>query len=212
MAKLPGFYENLPTAEYRADPALAYSDLSRFIDGAKDVSQAILDFGTLIHSLALEPLCTPITNAELDMPLAAAIADAWRSRPENMALLDGAFVESSIFWTSQGIPTKARLDIVAEGLVSDFKTTRSLALFMDDAERFGYFRQLAWYKAAAEAIMGGKFERCVLAAVEKTAPFASKIFEIPLATIETAARQNAINLALYKRQQRPEHANLGRRI
>lgn len=213
------FCPDMSYSEYERAKGLRFSDLAAFLSGYRKPDSPAFAFGRLVHSLVLMPdTVTDETEHEIskapraDYILACSIRDAWHAKEENRDLLNPAFLESSLFTKDQGVDLKSRLDIFAPGLVADLKTTHSLDTFLVDAEAYGYYRQMAWYVAAAEAVTGEKFPNVILAAVEKRAPYRSALFEISSRDIETARYQNAINLALYRRHlaegQKPQGVEL----
>lgn len=125
--------------------------------------------------------------------------DRFHANSLNRSILQGAEREASLFWIdpTTGMPCKARLDVKGKGVVIDVKTTRDLSRFQYDAKDYGYYRQGGWYTSGVEAVTGEKVESFLLIAVEKSAPFDSKVFEIGGKALRAARAQNAINLASY---------------
>lgn len=124
--------------------------------------------------------------------------DRFHANTLNRTLLQGAEREASLFWLdpTTGLPCKARLDAVKAGVVIDVKTTRDLARFEYDARDYGYIRQGGWYTSAVEAVTGQTVDSFLLIAVEKQAPFDSKVFEVGRQALKGARAQNALNLAM----------------
>jgi hypothetical protein len=103
--------------------------------------------------------------------------------------------ELSLYWTAQGLDCKARLDRLVltddQALVLDLKTTDSI-----DSKKFlskvlgdmNYLFQAGWYAEAAEAA----FHRpagFVFIGIERTPPYATRIFEVSRDMLREATRQ-----------------------
>jgi hypothetical protein len=93
--------------------------------------------------------------------LASAMRDALLADPIAGPMVRGGYSEQRITWTDArtGIECRGRVDHV-NGIVSDLKTTRSIAprLFGSDAARYSYHAQLAWYAdglASCGIVTGG---------------------------------------------------------
>jgi len=89
--------------------------------------------------------------------------------------------EVSVYWESQGVQCKARLDRVdiEQGLVLDLKTTDSVdpELFTKKVVSLGYDFQAAYYTLAAMEAYKKPF-RFIFVAVERKAPFTVDLFEV----------------------------------
>ncbi len=105
------------------------------------------------------------------------------------SLLVGGVPELSYFWTDKdtGVECKARPDYRRNGgALVDIKTTgdASLEEFSRSVLNFGYHISAAHYLEGVSQVLGQKFERFLLIAVEKTAPFGVQVFEIDFGTLE----------------------------
>lgn len=90
-----------------------------------------------------------------------------------------------------GVPCQIRIDWVHphRGIV-DFKTCDDLTWFEADARRFGYHRQLAFYRAVLAERLDGLLVPVHLVAVEKKEPFRCGVWRISDDTLDLAQREN----------------------
>ena len=95
-----------------------------------------------------------------------------------------------------GVPCQIRMDFFnpAEGLV-DLKTTAELRYFENDARRFGYVFQMAFYRAVIRIATGVTVPVHIIA-VEKNEPFATGVWQLTGDVLDLAER---INEAALKR-------------
>ena len=104
------------------------------------------------HEARLVPLLTK------DAALVARLADAIRSNRHAAELLDGAETEVSYFWDCDGIPCKARADVVCrgDGRMADLKSSGSASpeFFRRQAFNAGHFLRAPWYQDGFEAAAG----------------------------------------------------------
>ena len=89
-----------------------------------------------------------------------------------------------------GTPCQIRIDWVHphRGIV-DFKTTDDLTWFEADARRYGYHRQMAFYRAVLEAVIG-EHAPVHIVAVEKKEPFRCGVWRLGDDTLAIAQREN----------------------
>ena len=113
---------------------------------------------------------------EQDFASVELMAQAVHNHPEAMDLLSGCQVERSVFWDYKGRPCKARLDAFKDGYLVDVKTTSDLSRFTNDAYKFGYHGQLAFYGMALAAVMGMNVDTYILA-VESKPPHDVGVFK-----------------------------------
>jgi len=90
-----------------------------------------------------------------------------------------------------GVPCQARIDWVHphRGIV-DFKTCDDLTWFESDARRYGYHRQMAFYRAVLAQALGGLLVPVHLVAVEKKEPFRCGVWRVGDETLAIAQREN----------------------
>lgn len=126
-----------------------------------------------------------------DVAECEAIADAVRKHSLVQRYIDAAGeFEIPLFWTdpATGLECKARPDwiIDSERTLIDLKTTRSINArrFGAEAARFGYHCQLAHYRAGLQVSREWESARCLIIAVEKTAPYDVAVFEMPFDALE----------------------------
>jgi hypothetical protein len=174
--------------------------------------------GSMVHTLVLEPekfdseffVLPPLnlrTNAgkeelsalkaqhcdkelvSVDM-LNQAKEMAWAVRSHELApeLIDGAFIENSIFFTHKtGIQCKSRPDALQGNIVVDLKTARdaSAKAIGRASEDYGYFLQAAMCSYALKSI-GQELKSFVMIAVEKKKPYAVGVYKLDQRDIEFA--------------------------
>jgi len=103
-----------------------------------------------------------------------------------------------------GTPCQIRVDWVHphRGIV-DFKTCDDLTWFEADARRYGYHRQMAFYRAVLAQVIGGQMVPVHLIAVEKKEPFRCGVWRVSDDTLAIAQRENeaAIRRLLVCRQE-----------
>jgi len=105
-----------------------------------------------------------------------------------------------------GVPCQVRLDWVHphRGIV-DFKTCDDLTWFEADARRYGYHRQMAFYRAVLAEALGGAHLPIYLVAVEKKEPFRCGVWCVSDDTLTIAQRENEAairRLAVCRREDR----------
>ena len=90
-----------------------------------------------------------------------------------------------------GTPCQIRIDWVHphRGIV-DFKTCDDLTWFESDARRFGYHRQMAFYRAVLAQALGGLLVPVHLIAVEKKEPFRCGVWRVSDQTLAIARQEN----------------------
>lgn len=88
-------------------------------------------------------------------------------------------------------PCQIRIDWLHphRGIV-DFKTCDDLTWFEADARRYGYHRQMAFYRAVLARVLGGLMVPIHLVAVEKKEPFRCGVWRIGDDTLAMAQREN----------------------
>src|ERR1700731_2354959 len=95
-----------------------------------------------------------------DRELVDGLSAALRANEYVAALLEGASTEVSYFWTDEGIPRKARADIVTHdgGAIADLKASASAApeFFQRQAFSAGPFLRSPWYRSGWEIVSGQK--------------------------------------------------------
>lgn len=114
----------------------------------------------------------PVSPA--DVAAVDAMAEAVLSHPKAREILElDGHREVSVFNEVDGVPTRARLDVLAGDVGADLKTTRKKAHaegFSRESGELKYFVQETWYRDALSA-EGIELSRFVFIAVEKTPPY-----------------------------------------
>lgn len=134
-----------------------------------------------------------IVVSEDDMKVALGCAGRVRSHSVASEILDGAKVESSVYWQHEetGLLCKARPDAYHPdtGTLIDLKSTQDAGpKFVRDLFSMNYHVQLAFYAMAIEAI-GFTVARVVIIAVEKAPPFEVGLYELDADTIALGAHK-----------------------
>ena len=168
----------------------------------EEKTSAALAFGSLSHLLTLQPQEFDSQYAVTDLNLATKegkawkaalpegiqivknddyekaqmMADAVRDHPQAKMLFQDYIAEEPIYWTFDGVPCKAKPDIVAEVFghryIADLKTTESVnpEAIRKSIAKWGYHRQAAWYLSGMEAV-GRPCDAFIFIFVEKTYPY-----------------------------------------
>ena len=168
----------------------------------EEKTSAALAFGSLSHLLTLQPQEFDNQYAVTDLNLATKegkawkaalpegiqivknddyekaqmMADAVRDHPQAKMLFQDYIAEEPIYWTFDGVPCKAKPDIVAEVFghryIADLKTTESVnpEAIRKSIAKWGYHRQAAWYLSGMEAV-GRPCDAFIFIFVEKTYPY-----------------------------------------
>lgn len=121
--------------------------------------------------------------------LALAIRDAVYADPVSGEHVRGGYAEQRIEWVHPGteILCRGRVDHV-NGVLSDLKTTRSLARFDSEIARYIYHAQLAWYAdGLAECGIATNGPPCFIA-VENEPPHDVLVLDLDEAAYETGRR------------------------
>jgi hypothetical protein len=98
----------------------------------------------------------PLLRKDLD--LVTRLRAALLANPYVVDLLDGADTEVSYFWTADGVPLKARADIIARDgqAIGDLKASANAAplFFQRQAFNAGHFLRAVWYQAGWREVAG----------------------------------------------------------
>ena len=90
-----------------------------------------------------------------------------------------------------GTPCQIRIDWTNPGRgIVDLKTCDDLTWFEADARRFGYHRQMAFYRAVLAQALGSVLVPVHLIAVEKKEPFRCGVWRVGDETLAQAQREN----------------------
>lgn len=154
---------NLTDTEYRAHPAICNTDLSiakSILSGRpRGLRSQVKRIGTSVHLAVLEPeiwekekLKFPQNEVKQIDKMQKAFLTNYRFKE----ILDKSLKEVCLFWKDEvtGLECKAKLDLFKEGvLTGDVKTTSAgnRDKFLDDAHRYEYNRQLAFYNSATNS-------------------------------------------------------------
>jgi len=125
-------------------------------------------------------------------------ADLIEQMASGVAMNDEA-VDLLLYGRSEGVirtdycdtPCQIRIDWVHphRGIV-DFKTCDDLTWFEADARRYGYHRQMAFYRAVLAQVLDGEMVPVHLVAAEKKEPFRCGVWRVGDDTLTIAQREN----------------------
>lgn len=119
--------------------------------------------------------------------------------PVAAELLSSGVAEGVVRAELEGVPCQIRMDWFnqEQGLV-DFKTCAELKWFEADARRFGYYYQMAFYRAVIRERTGIDYPVRFLA-VEKCEPYASGVFRLTPALLDEAEMIVRADLQRFKK-------------
>jgi len=135
---------------------------------------------------------------------ALRIRDSLYSKRITQVLLSGGHREITGFFDEPqtGLKCRLRADYVNFSLSSviDLKTTTDARResFERELYNYRYYSQAAFYLSGFESITGTAPEAFVFLTVEKSAPFAFKVYELDKATIEVGRNQCLMDLLSFK--------------
>lgn len=160
-----------------------------FGHGSRAFARWLEEFG-----LAPDRIITPSEAADIRGMHAAV-----RAHPEASGLLSDGWPERSAEAGLAGLACRARFDwLRRDGLAVDLKTTADIGRFEEDARRFGYLHQFAFYREVARLAGAGDL-RMAAVVVEKQAPFRVGVWHFPEAVLAPYAAENAAAIASLKR-------------
>lgn len=194
-----------------------------WLDGDEEEKDSdALRFGSMCHLLCLQPELFDSQYAMTDLNLATKEGKAWKaSLPEGLEVVKGKDVEKAmymadavrshwqvehlfanphvceqaIFWTYNGVPCKAKPDIVSvlpdgRRIIGDLKTTDSANPKHCERSimKYGYYRQAAWYLSGME-FSGQPCDAFVFIFVEKTRPHLITCFEMSEDALKLGMRE-----------------------
>ena len=118
-----------------------------------------------------------------------AMASAVTAHAPACDLLEDLNTEIAVEWMLEGVPCKGRMDALSMLRLVDLKTTRDLKWFANDAAKFAYHGQLAWYRDGAVAAGMLDDEAPVhIIAVESAEPYDVAAFIVPTEALEAGRR------------------------
>lgn len=116
-----------------------------------------------------------------------------RANPEAVRLLAEGQAEAVVRADYCGTPCQIRLDWISpvqgDGIV-DLKTVYDVDEFEEQARKFGYIHQLAFYRELLALKMRGQRLPCWFIAVEKKEPYRCGVWEVCISSLEVARRDN----------------------
>ena len=115
-------------------------------------------------------------------------------------LLQYGLPEVTIRGQLHGVQCQSRLDwLDTQNMVLvDLKTTESLSRFEKDFWKYGYNRQLAFYRGMVQGLQTGKDVQVYCVAVEKQEPHRTHCWQLTEATLADADEQNKQNLLQFR--------------
>ncbi len=121
----------------------------------------------------------------------AGMTEAVLADPDARRLLESAAGrEVSVFAEVDGVPSRARFDILGDEIGGDLKTGRdaSPAGFNRAVGAHGYHVQAQWYDDVRHAVVGSRLDEFKFIAVEVTPPFLVGVYDLDLMWMDAAAR------------------------
>lgn len=137
-----------------------------------------------------------------DMRKVEGMSEAVLAEPAARAVLESAASEVSIIAEVNGVPIRARFDLLGERRGGDLKTARdaSPAGFNRAVHQRGYHIQQAWYDDAYEAVTGHRLESAFkFIVVESHAPYLVGVWDLDPMWREAGAIKAAEARDIYKR-------------
>lgn len=116
-------------------------------------------------------------------------------------LLQYGLPEVTIRGQLHGVNSQSRLDWlnIDNGIIVDLKTTESLSRFEKDFWRFGYHRQMAFYRGMVQGLLlPCKRIEVYVIAVEKSEPYRTHVWNLTEATLGEAEEQIKQSLLQYR--------------
>lgn len=126
--------------------------------------------------------------------LVTRIRDAVLRHREAARLLAGGWPELVTEAELAGMPCRARLDwLRPDGIVVDLKTVADLGRFEENARKFGYLHQFAFYRAVSEAA-GGTALTIHAVVVEKCPPHRVGVWTFSSSVLDSYHHLNMANI------------------
>lgn len=121
----------------------------------------------------------------------------WKNEPA-AELLSKGVAEGVVRAEIEGVPCQIRMDWFNpdKGLV-DYKTTAELMFFESEVRRWGYVRQMAFYRAVINAVTKEKVPVHIIA-TEKCEPFSTGVWHLPPYILDEAEQMVFAALRRYK--------------
>lgn len=138
-----------------------------------------------------------LTQEQID--LIEQMASGVAMNTQAVDLLAAGRAEGVVRATYCGVPCQIRIDWLNPRVgIVDFKTCDDLTWFEPDAKRFGYHKQMAFYRAVLAQVLNGRLVPVHLIAVEKKEPFRCGVWRVSEDTLATAQRE--IEAAIARRR------------
>lgn len=132
----------------------------------------------------------PVSMSDLHDVVGMATSIA--NHPSASELLSSGQSEMAILWddAETGAAMKAKADFMTHGILIDLKTCQdsSYAVFSKTIVNSGYARQLAMYRDGLRANLF-PIERCIIIAVENSAPYTCDVYELDEELLEIGQGQ-----------------------
>lgn len=118
------------------------------------------------------------------------------THPVARELLDDGVSEQTVRCEYCGEPCQIRMDWFRSDyggrpVICDLKTAQDLTYFENDARRFGYPQQMAFYREVLRAASGGEIEAdCFLVGVEKSEPMRCGVWKLTDGILQACAAEN----------------------
>ena len=132
--------------------------------------------------------CDVLSDGQFD--LVSRMAQSVDSHKRAQALMSVVIAEGVVRTPYCSMECQGRIDWFTGREIVDLKTVDVLDFFPQDARRFGYHHQMAFYRALIQQRCGVALP-CYLIAVEKKAPFRTGVWRILDHVLSDAEAQNA---------------------
>lgn len=153
-------------------------------------------FAKWVEECGLNPetVITPVEESDLRV-----MTQSLRRHVEASRLLGEGWAERVARTEVEGVECQARFDwLRGDGVGVELKTTGDISRFEDDARRFGYLHQLAFYRDVAR-LAGGVELNMAVVVVEKRRPFRVGVWRFEEGVLEPYAVQNRVALRALRR-------------
>ena len=137
---------------------------------------------------------------------ARAIADSALAHPLVAEYMKGGDAEITMLLEQYDLPWKASVDYLVGNVIFDLKTCQDASAegFARQIGAFQYHLQAAHYAAGYEAINGKPLDRFCFIAVESEPPFATGVYVIDAAGLQSGRAFMAKAAKAFKQAQQPE--------
>jgi hypothetical protein len=143
------------------------------------------------ESFSLENINKQIINQNIYNEAMRLSQGIWRNSAVKKLIGNGC-PEKPIYWNKNGLPCKAKLDYYREGLIIDYKSSRTADVknFTKSLITYGYHRQASWYMEGIETVLGERPRGFIFIVQDKTLPDAIGIYALDEESLRIARNEN----------------------